>query len=95
MHEAFLQAGAARVTVPVRAGYEHAVGNYLETSQIPELIPRPWRDGTNPYPPIEDLIGDALDRPGEEIAVDEPWEVSTPTTLIYLQTGAELNPEPA
>ncbi|SIM69458.1 hypothetical protein [Micromonospora cremea] len=94
IHEAFLQAGAARVTVPVRAGYEHAVGKYLETSQIPALTPRPWRDGKNPYPPIEDLIGDALDRPGEEVAVDEPWEVSTPTALIYLQTGAELNPEP-
>ncbi|MEH1166800.1 hypothetical protein V6V47_15590 [Micromonospora sp. CPCC 205539] len=93
VHEAFLQAGAARVTVPVRAGYEHVVGTYLETSQIPALTPRPWRDGTNPYPPIEDLIGDALDRPGEEIAVDEPWEVATPTALIYLQTGAELNPE--
>ncbi|MBQ0902574.1 hypothetical protein [Micromonospora sp. U21] len=95
VHEAFLQAGAARVTVPVRAGYEHAVGTYLETSQIPALTPRPWRDGRNPYPPIEDLIGDALDRPGDEVAVDEPWEVSTPTALIYLQTGAELNPEPA
>ncbi|MCG5442008.1 hypothetical protein NIE79_005064 [Micromonospora sp. NIE79] len=93
VHEAFLQAGAARVTVPVRAGYEHVVGTYLETSQIPTLTPRPWREGTNPYPPIEDLIGDALDRPGEEIAVDEPWEVATPTALIYLQTGAELNPE--
>ncbi|MFF4880200.1 hypothetical protein [Micromonospora sp. NPDC000668] len=95
VHEAFLQAGAARVTVPVRAGYEHAVGRYLETSQIPVLTPRPWRDGRNPYPPIEDLIGDALDRPGEEVAVDEPWEVCTPTALICLQTGSELNPEPA
>ncbi|MET8121631.1 hypothetical protein [Micromonospora sp. NPDC005189] len=95
VHEAFLQAGAARVTVPVRAGYEHAVGRYLETSQIPALTPRPWRDGGNPYPPIEDLIGDALDRPGEEVAVDEPWEVRTPTALICLQVGAELNPESA
>ncbi|MEU5906628.1 hypothetical protein ABZ780_19930 [Micromonospora sp. NPDC047467] len=95
VHEAFLQAGAARVTVPVRAGYEHAVGRYLETSQIPALTPRPWRGGGNPYPPIEDLIGDALDRPGEEVAVDEPWEVCIPTALICLQTGAELNPESA
>jgi len=92
LHQAFLQAGAARVMVPVRAGYEHAVGEYLATSQVPTLSPRPWRGSNNPYPPIEDLIGDALDRPGEEVAVDEPWEVVTPTALIQLQTGTELNP---
>ncbi|HET8658122.1 MAG TPA: hypothetical protein VFM55_03890 [Micromonosporaceae bacterium] len=92
IHEAFLQAGAARVMVPVRAGFEHAVGRYLATSEIPKLTPRPWRGGRNPYPPIEDLISDALDRPGEEVAVEEPWEVVTPTSLIYLQAGAELDP---
>jgi len=92
LHQAFLQAGAARVVIPVRSGYEHAVGRYLESSKIPMLAPHAWRDGSNPYPPIDELISDALERPGEEVAVGDPWEVVTPTSLIYLQVGAELNP---
>jgi hypothetical protein len=92
LHEAFLQAGAARVIVPVRAGYEHAVGRYLATSEVPTLSPQPWRGGHNPYPAIEELIADALDRPGDEVAVGDPWEVVTPTMLIQLQTGTDLNP---
>ncbi|SCE92415.1 hypothetical protein [Micromonospora saelicesensis] len=92
LHQVFLQAGAARVMVPVRAGYEHVIGRYLATSEVPALTPRPWRGGHNPYPPIDDLISDALDRPGEEVTVGEPWEVVTPTDLIQLQAGTELNP---
>ncbi len=92
LHQAFLQAGAARVIVPVRVGYEYAVGRYLATSQVPTLSPRPWRDGGNPYPPIEELIADALDRPGDEVAVGDPWEVVTPTSLVQLQAGPDLNP---
>jgi hypothetical protein len=93
LHEAFLQAGAARVVVPVREGYEHAVGIYMQTSEVPEWVPRPWKKGDqSPYPPIEDLIADANDRPGPEVAIGEPWEVVTPTSLVYLQAGGELNP---
>jgi len=95
LHQAFLRAGAARVVVPVRSGYEDVVGRYLESSEIPRLRPASWRDiRRNPYPPIEDLISDALDRPEGEVAVGEPWEVVTPTSLVYLQAGPELNPAP-
>jgi len=39
------------------------------------------------------LVDDVVDgAAGEEVAVDEPWEVVTPTALIQLQTGTELNP---
>ena len=91
LHQAFLQAGAARVVVPVRPGYEHAVGHYLATAEIPLLGPKPWKRGESPYPPIDELIADALDRPGGEVAVGEPWEVVTPTSLVVLQAGPELN----
>jgi hypothetical protein len=94
LHEAFLQAGAARVVVPVREGYEHAVGSFLATSEIPEFTPKSWRDGESPYPPIAELIADANDRPGDEVPVGDPWEVVTPTTLIYLQATPDLNPPP-
>lgn len=92
LHQAFLQAGAARVVVPVREGYERAVGSYLATSVVPVWHPAPWRGGQSPYPPIDDLIADANDRPGDEVAIGEPWEVVTPTSLVYLQVGSELNP---
>lgn len=92
LHEAFLQSGAARVVVPVREGYEHAVGHYLAFSEIPEFTPKSWGEGESPYPPIDELIADANDRPGDEVPIGDPWEVVTPTSLILLQETADLNP---
>jgi len=92
LHEAFLQAGAARVVVPVREGYERAVARYLQDGVVPEWGPEPWRGQPTGFVPVDDLIADANDRPGDEVAIDEPWEVVSPTTLIYLQEDAELNP---
>jgi hypothetical protein len=92
LHEAFLQAGAARVVVPVREGFERSVARYLQDGVIPEWGPQSWRGQPSGFAPVDELIADANDRPGEEVAIDEPWEVVTPTTLIYLQDDAELNP---
>lgn len=92
LHEAFLQAGAARVVVPVREGFERAVTRYLKDGTVPEFGPAPWRGEPTGYPPVDELIADANDRPEDEVAVGEPWEVDAPTTLIYLQADAELNP---
>ncbi|GIH02248.1 hypothetical protein Rhe02_03150 [Rhizocola hellebori] len=91
LHEAFLQAGAARVVVPVREGFEHMVGRYLKTGDIPEWGPEPWRGRVVHYPKVDELIADANDRPQGEVAVGEPWEVVSPTSLIYLQQDASLN----
>jgi hypothetical protein len=92
LHEAFLQAGAARVVVPVREGFEHTVARYLEDGVVPEWGPEPWRGRPSGFLPVDELIADANDRPGEEVAIGEPWEVVAPTTLVYLQEDAELNP---
>ena len=93
LHESFLQAGAARVVVPVREGYEHAVADYLRTGKIPTWVPEPWRGRKTRYPTVDELIADANDRPDDaEVAVGPPWEVMSPTTLVYLQQDAELNP---
>jgi hypothetical protein len=92
LHEAFLQAGAARVVVPVREGYERAVAGYLLEGDVPEWGPEPWRGEPTGYLPVDELIADANDRPGTEVAVLQPWEVESPTTLLYLQEDAELNP---
>jgi hypothetical protein len=158
--EKFLQAGAARVLIPVRPGYEHAVLHYLETA-AGEI----WEGGDPPHvdDPLYVSIVDAikedqgnwtvagrgalavkqndpvvlgmgtafteeddenrelvirgekyrigqvegldrirLDRPYErndesdvpyELGlryVGEPWEVTVPTSLVWLQTGPEL-----
>jgi hypothetical protein len=92
LHEAFLQAGAARVVVPVREGYEPLVGRYLKDGQVPRWGPAPWRGQPSGHVSVDELIADANDRPGEEVAIGDPWEVTVPTTLIYLQEDAELNP---
>jgi hypothetical protein len=93
LFQAFLQAGAARAVVPVRDGYERMVARYLQTGKVPTWGPEPWRSRLTHYPTIDELIADANDRPDGEVAVGEPWEVVSPTTLIYLQEDAELNPE--
>jgi len=92
LHEAFLQAGTARVVVPVKEGFEHAVARYLREAVVPAWGPEPWRGRPSGFLPVDELIADANDRPGDEVAIGEPWEVVTPTTLVYLQEDAELNP---
>jgi hypothetical protein len=63
LHEAFLQAGAARVVVPVREGFEHTVARYLEDGVVPEWGPEPWRGRPSGFLPVDELIADANDRP--------------------------------
>lgn len=91
LYQSFLQAGAARVVVSVREGYEHIVAKYLTTGVIPELNLIPWRDSDVTYPPVAELIADANDRPAGEVAIGDPWEFTTPTPYLYLQTSADVN----
>ena len=73
----FLRAGAARVVFPVRPGFEPAVIHYLETGEI-------WNGGPPPdissslYVPIVTEIAEAEQRPGDEVAVGDPWLVTLP-----------------
>ena len=97
-HEAFLQAGAARVTVPVRPGYDVAVARYLADGVLwngfGPPTPEEMEDGEVPFLPVFELLAERLGRPGDEALVGEPWEVTVPTPLVYLQPTAELNPAP-
>lgn len=92
LHQAFLRAGAARVVVPVRDGYERAVADYLKDGTVPQWGPRPWRGRPTGYPPVDVLVAEGDQQPGDEVPIGDPWEVVTPTTLVYLQEDAELNP---
>ncbi len=86
----FMQAGSARVIVPVRLGYEEAVAHYLHTGEI-------W-DGESP-PQIGDplyfsIINQIKERAGHSdkspVPYGEPWEVRVPTSLIKLKADDEL-----
>ncbi len=86
--EAFLKAGAARVVIPVRPGFEGALAHYQETGDIwmGEEIPDMFSDF---YVSIIDEIKARNFAPGKEICVSE-WDVKLPTTLVMLKDDAKL-----
>lgn len=87
--EAFLKAGAVRVVVPVRPGFEGAIAHYAETGQV-------WLGEDQPdmysdlFVSIMQEIKDRDRAPGDETPVGEPWEVRLPTTLVKLRTDDTL-----
>jgi hypothetical protein len=86
--EAFLKAGAARVVIPVRPGFEGAIAHYQETGDI-------WMGKEMPdmfskyYVSIINEIKARNAAPGEEVLVEQ-WDVKLPTTLVMLKEDAEL-----
>lgn len=85
----FLQAGAARVLVAVRPGFEGAVQHYLYTRE-------PWNGG--PVPDIDDPLylaihaelRDQQDDLNNATPYGDSWTVVVPTPLLYLQSDATL-----
>ena len=86
--EAFLKAGAARVVVPVRPGFEAALAHYHETGDVwmGEEIPNMF---SKLYVSIIAEIKARNAAPGKEECVEE-WEVRLPTTLIIARDDNEL-----
>jgi hypothetical protein len=86
---AFLQAGFARVLLPVRPGYDLAVPYLLASGML-------W-DGPDALAPanrgfvalINDLKAAAGSPPEREVR-SEPWDIRVPTSMVMLQDGAEL-----
>ncbi|MBK6818866.1 MAG: hypothetical protein IPG85_04340 [Bacteroidetes bacterium] len=81
----FLQAGHAKVLIPVKPGYEAAAIQFLETGQL-------WNDGAiagadagnlSALQMIDDFYGAALND-GEPI-MEHEWATSVPTNLVVLQ----------
>jgi hypothetical protein len=102
----FLQAGYARVVVPVRNGFEDAV-NFFMLTGIPWFgggLPKIWEQGNNPlYLSIVEEIKEQTGAPGRETPSDEPpWFIRLPTKLTKLRkddllptwTRAGKNAEP-
>jgi hypothetical protein len=89
VHAEFLKAGAARVVVPVRPGFDTAVLHFLDSGEV-------WNGGDLPtignplYVDILEEIQARLGAPGTETAVFEPWDVRLPTTLVRLDATPAL-----
>ena len=87
----FLQAGAARVLLPVRTAYEIAVLHFLYTRE-------PWNGGPAPglydsmYLPIHEELHNQQDDLNGAKAEGEPWDVIVPTTLVYLKDSTSELP---
>jgi hypothetical protein len=89
---AFLKAGAARVQVPVRPGFERAVAHFCQYGAIWEGNDIPLRDD-DLYVPIVDEITENLGKLVEGIPYPEdskPWEVTVPTSLVVVQNLEEI-----
>lgn len=85
----FLQAGAARVVVPVHPAYNDAILHYVETGAL-------WNGGTPPHidDPLFVSIVEELKAQTDDLenadAEGEPWRVVVPTTLVHLQADSTL-----
>ena len=86
--EAFLRAGAARVVVPARPGFEAALAHYHETGDVwmGEEIPDMF---SNLYVSIIAEIKARNALPDDEVCLGE-WDVRLPTTLVMLKEDAKL-----
>jgi hypothetical protein len=86
----FLQAGAARVLVPVHPGYNDAVMYFMENDGAI------WGGGDPPRvdDPLFIALADELREQTDDLAnatpEGSPWQVILPTTLVYLQKDAAL-----
>ncbi len=89
---AFLKAGAARVQVPVRPGFERAVAHYCQYGEIWEGHDIPLRED-DLYVPIVDEITESLGKLDDGVPYPEdsqPWEVTVPTSLVVVQNLEEI-----
>lgn len=80
--QAFLQSGMARVTVPVRPGFEEAVTYYMETGDI-------WNGGDLVLDTDDELYLSVAEELQEiEGFVEEKWQTRVPTALTVVQADS-------
>lgn len=85
---AFLQAGFARVVVPVREGYNDAALRWLVDNQ-------PWNGGSAPGVDSDmylSIVNEMKEPVGEIDLSVEPWPIRVPTTLTVLQAESGAAP---
>lgn len=90
---AFLKAGAARVQVPVRPGFEKAVAHFCQFGKIWEGNDPPLKNDALYVPIIDEITANLgkLDGGVPYPEGSEPWEVTIPTSLVVLQDIDEVS----
>ncbi|MFM0260264.1 hypothetical protein [Paraburkholderia sediminicola] len=89
---AFLRAGAARVTVPVRKGYEIVVAAFMNNGTIPSTADM-LAVTTGLYVPFFAELMGRDGGPDTAVSYGDPpleWEIRVPTTLVKLRTNNTL-----
>ncbi|BAT60606.1 hypothetical protein GJW-30_1_03154 [Variibacter gotjawalensis] len=86
----FLQAGAARVVVPARPGFENAIIHYLETGEIWNGVSEPPRINSPLYVSIIDEIKERTGASQGELPVGASWETIVPTPLVAIRAEDDL-----
>lgn len=87
----FMQAGWARVVVPVRPGFEEVLHYYLQTGNVWGGRGTPPRIGDPLSLSIADEIRERSSEHGlEAIPTGPPWEVRVPTNLVLLRADGSL-----
>jgi len=85
---AFLNAGAARVQIPVRPGFEDLVKHFMETGEVYEGNGLP-KMGDPGYVPFIDEQLTSLGAPGEEVpwppSAPRAWDIVSPTSLVLVR----------
>ncbi|MFE4140464.1 hypothetical protein ACFX4I_01155 [Peribacillus sp. YIM B13472] len=85
----FIKAGAARVVVPARPGFESAIDHFMKTGKIWNGKGLP--DITDPlYVPIVQEIKNQLGAPLNEKPWGSSWKVKLPTDLVRLRPDESL-----
>ena len=92
----FLQAGSARVVLPVRPGYNDVIVYYIQTGNVwgqdgnPPLIKKDDSSSNDLFISIAEELRDQTDDLAKAKPEGEPWEVILPTTLVWLQPDSSL-----
>ncbi|CAM2067206.1 hypothetical protein SCOR_17645 [Sulfidibacter corallicola] len=90
---AFLKAGAARVQVPVRPGFEKAIAYFLQTGVTWNGGDAPLRDDDLYVPIVEEIMrrhGRGQKTEPYPDANAKPWDVVVPTSLVVVQDLEEV-----
>ena len=88
----FLRAGAARVIVPVREGFEDAVLHYAATKRLLDSDEEITMIDDDLYLDAIEEVKESLGAPDDAIPDPEgPWEVIVPTSLVILQSLDEIS----